>query len=256
MPAVIVAIQNGPSAPINLVGKWLTESGFEIRTIHAYAGQTLPSSVEELQSLTGSGPLAALIPLGGSMGALDDDVAPWLPAERSLIRDCVENEVPVLGICLGAQLLAVSLDGAIAKASEPEIGLESISFKTNDDPIFSALSDSTPSTIQWHQDVVSTLPRNAISIATSTNCSNQVFRVERIHYGMQFHPEADPTIVRMWERKGDEAYQRSKKRGGIVEEVLAEMPTLERFWKPVITRWAAMVSAQLETRSRQRVQHR
>ena len=256
MPAVIVAVQNGASVPINLVGKWLTEAGFEIRTIHAYAGQPLPTSVEELQSLIGAEPLAALIPLGGSMGALDDGDAPWLPAERILIRGCVAKEVPVLGICLGAQLLAVSLDGAIAKATEPEIGLHSINIKTNDDPIFGAFSNSNLPTIQWHQDVVSELPTSATSIATSAHCSNQVFRVGRIHYGVQFHPEADPTIVGMWERKGDQAYQRSKRRDGIVEEVALEMPKLERSWKPIVMKWAAMVSAQLEIRSRQREQHR
>jgi len=256
MPAVIIAIQNGASVPINLVGKWLTTAGFEIRTIHAYAGQPLPSSVEELQDLMGDDPFAALIPLGGSMGALDDEDAPWLPTERALIRDCVAKEVPVLGICLGAQLLGVSLDGEIAQAMEPEIGLHSIRFKENDDPIFGVLSDSNPPTIQWHQDVVSKLPTNAISIATSEFCSNQVFRVGGIHYGVQFHPEADPTIVRMWERKGDQAYQRSRRRGGIVDEVVREMPNLEMLWEPIITKWAAMVSAQLEIRSKQRAQHR
>ena len=254
MVPVIVAIQNGPSAPINLIGKWLTEAGFEVRTIHAYAGQPLPNSTAGLEQYVGQAPIAALIPLGGSMGALDDHDAPWLPVERALIRDAVASDLPVLGICLGAQLLAVSLDGEIGRATEPEIGLHSIAIARSEDRIFGPLSESTPKTIQWHQDVVSRLPTGATSLATSSQCANQVFRVGGIHYGLQFHPEADPTIVRMWEKKGDEAYQRSSRREGIVDEVLAEMLDLEILWKPVIQRWAKMVFAHLETRPKQRAQ--
>ena len=254
MVPVIVAIQNGPSAPINLIGKWLTEAGLEVRTIHAYAGQPLPNSIAELERYVGESPVAALIPLGGSMGALDDADAPWLPVERNLIRDAIAHDMPILGICLGAQLLAVSLDGEIGRATEPEIGIHPISIERSEDPIFASLSESTPKTIQWHQDVVSRLPSGATSLATSTQCANQVFKVGDIHYGLQFHPEADPTIVRMWEKRGDDAYQRSSKRNGIVEEVVAEMLQLEITWKPVIQRWATLIFAHLETRPRRQAQ--
>lgn len=247
MMPVIVAIQNGPSAPINLVGKWLTEAGFEIRTIHAYAKQPLPKNVAELQRYIGESRLAALIPLGGSIGALDDEEAPWLPLERGLIADAIARDLPVLGICLGAQLLAVSLDGEIDKGVKPEIGLTEIRMSSADDPIFGDLASQQLPTIQWHQDVVTRLPSEAISLASSSHCRNQIYRVGRIHYGLQFHPEADPTIVRMWEKKADEAYRRSEMRTGIADEVTAKMKELETLWKEPIMRWAAMVFDQLET---------
>ena len=248
MMPVIVAIQNGPSAPINLMGKWLTGAGFEIRTIHAYAKQPLPKNVAELQRYLGGPELAALIPLGGSIGALDDEEAPWLPIERGLIADAVSKNLPVLGICLGAQLLAVSLDGAIDKGMKPEIGLRDIHMSTAHDPIFGELASKQLPTIQWHQDVVSRLPSEAISLASSSHCQNQIYRVGRIHYGLQFHPEADPTIVRMWEKKADEAYRRSEMKSGIAEEVASKMSEMEALWKETIMRWAAMVFDQLETR--------
>lgn len=252
---VIVAIQNGPSAPINLLGKWLTEAGFEIRTIHAYAEQPLPRNVADLQRYVGNQDLAALIPLGGSIGALDDGQAPWLPIERSLIADAVSHDLPVLGICLGSQLLAVSLDGEIDKGDQPEIGLTEIEVSQGDDLIFGEFASRKVATIQWHQDVVSRLPSNATSLASSHHCSNQIYRVGKIHYGVQFHPEADPTIVKMWEKKADEAYRRSDMRTGIADEVSAKMSELESLWKAPIMRWAEMVFDQLETRPKRQGQH-
>lgn len=253
---VIVAIQNGAAGPVNLVGKWLTELGFEIRTLHAYAHQPLPQSVCELQELIGDAPLAALIPLGGSIGALDDERAPWLPIERSLIKNAVESNIPVLGICLGAQLLAVSLDGNLGKAPQPEIGIYEITLVGTEDPIFSPLEmgEAIPS-IQWHQDMVVRLPSDSVVIASSKQCSNQIYRVGNIHYGLQFHPEADPTIVRMWEKKADEAYQRSERRTGIADDVARQMDRLEEMWKPAIKRWGVMVFDQLETRPTPPAQH-
>lgn len=254
---VIIAIQNGAAGPINLVGKWLAEMGFEIRTIHAYAAQPLPATVALLRSQVGDGELAALIPLGGSIGALDDDSAPWLPRERALLSDAVTSDLPVLGICLGAQLLAISLDGSLGKASQPEIGIHQVSVADASDPIFGPLSakGAVPS-IQWHQDMVERLPSQANVIASSLHCSNQVFRVGRIHYGLQFHPEADPTIVRMWEKKGDEAYLRSERKTGIADDVAKQMDSLEETWRPVIKRWGAMVLELLETRPKPPAQRR
>ena len=243
-PPVIIAIQNAPDVPLNLVGKWLAEAGFDLRGIHAYAHQPLPTTVESLQDLIGGQRLVAIIPLGGSIGALDDESSPWLVAERALLTDAIAHDLPVLGLCLGAQLLAASVGGEVSRAPKPEIGVHKISITDAEDPIFGSLSKShdVPA-IQWHQDMVTELPSSATTIASSTLCQNQIFRIGRLHYGLQFHPEADPTIIKMWERKADEAYLRSERRVAIAEEVATEMETLESIWKPAIKRWGAMVLA-------------
>jgi GMP synthase (glutamine-hydrolysing) len=246
---IIIAIQNGAAGPINLVGKWLTESGFEIRTIHAYNGQPLPRSLLDLEKEIAPRKIAGLIPLGGSIGAYDDEKAKWLPGEKELIRNCVKEGFPVLGICLGAQLLAASLDGEVGKSKEPEIGLHHLTITDSTDLIFGALgSNKEVMAIQWHQDMVTKLPSCSTSIASSELCANQIYRVADLHYGVQFHPEADPTIVGMWEKKRDEAYQRSEQRTGISAEIAGKQANLEEIWKPAIKRWGEMAQRQLSTR--------
>ena len=83
------------------------EIGFNVEIIRAYDGEPMPSEL--------SSHISAVIPLGGAMGALDDNLAPWLPAERALIKKLVADEIPVLGICLGAQLLGAALGGEIGR---------------------------------------------------------------------------------------------------------------------------------------------
>ena len=245
---LIVVIQNAPDVPLNLVGKWLAESGFDLRTIHAYARQPLPSDLDSLQGWVGDTEILAIIALGGSIGALDDEESPWLVVERALLKDAIDNQLPVLGLCLGAQLLAASKGGEIGRAPRPEIGLHQITISDTTDPIFGKLSNEEPlPTIQWHQDIVATLPPSATTIASSALCRNQIFRIGELQYGLQFHPEADQTIVGMWEKKGDEAYQRSEKRIGIANEVAGQMTRLEAIWKPAIKRWGELVLARVST---------
>ena len=252
---LIVVIQNAPDVPLNLVGKWLAELGFDLRTIHAYAHQPLPSDLDSLQRWIGDAEVLAIIALGGSIGALDDELSPWLVAERALLKDAIDHQLPVLGLCLGAQLLAASNGGAIGRAPRPEIGLHPVTISDTTDPIFGALSNDEPlPTIQWHQDIVATLPPSATAIASSALCRNQIFRIGELQYGLQFHPEADQTIVGMWEKKADEAYQRSEKRSGIADEVASHMERLEDTWRPVIKRWGAMVLDLLATRPTQPTQ--
>jgi GMP synthase-like glutamine amidotransferase len=86
---VVLAIQNDPTDPPLLVGEWLEEDGIRVVVVQACFGETVPSSVPD--------GVHGILPLGGAMGAYDDRIAPWLPAERSLLADAVGTGVPVLG---------------------------------------------------------------------------------------------------------------------------------------------------------------
>ena len=139
--------------------------------------------------------------------------------------------------------------------------LEYKTFNDSDDEVFGSMASHQSSpTIQWHQDEVKKLPYGAVSIASSRNCRNQIYRIGKLQYGLQFHPEADSTIVRMWEKHGDDAYRRSGRSiegvGEIEREVAAAMPQLKSIWSVAIKRWAELAMQRLETRLEQPIQHR
>ena len=95
---VVLAIQNDQTDPPLLVGQWLAESGISVQVIEACFGEQVPAAVPP--------GVHGVLALGGVMGAGDDGVAPWLVAERALLADATDRGIPVLGLCLGAQLLA------------------------------------------------------------------------------------------------------------------------------------------------------
>lgn len=204
----ILAIQNGKQDPPHLVGQWLKEIGFEIQVITAFSGAEVPDVVP-----TG---ICAVIPMGGSMSATDDEVAPWLPAERSLLADAVNRNIPIFAICLGAQLLAAATDGEVARADTGEIGLHSITFNeiAKNDPVFESVTKLFPIPVtQWHEDLVSKLPSSATVLASSELCPNQVYRIGDNIYAVQFHPEVDGDLVQEWEVHADNAFKSSGRSG-------------------------------------------
>lgn len=187
MPRVLV-VQNDPTDPIARLGDWLVEAGLELQVVD---GTSLPSGLDGV---------AGLIALGGSMGAQDDSVAPWLPRVRELLRAAVRAELPTLGVCLGAQLLAVAHGGRVeANPEGPEIGAQLIAKRSAaaTDLLFGPLP-ITPDVIQWHYDAITSLPAGAIQLASSPVCANQAFRLGRLAWGVQFHIETTPEIVRSW----------------------------------------------------------
>ena len=228
----ILAIQNDETDPPHLVGRWLIELGFEIKILRAYAGESVPTTVPEN--------IAGVIPLGGHMGALDDDVAPWLPNERALLADAIARDIPVFAICLGTQLLAAAIGGKVTRAKIVEIGAKEIfpSAAAATDSIFNFVGP-LPVT-QWHEDEVSILPPGAITLASSPACENQIYRVGENSYGVQFHPEADLAIVAKWEEHADHAFQTSGVTSAL-PEYQAKVDEITSTWRPFIQAWGMKV---------------
>ncbi len=132
--------------------------------------------------------VAGLVVMGGPMGALDDDAYPHLLAERELLSSCVEREVPVVAVCLGAQLLAAALGAKVFRGAEPEAGLGVVTL-TNEgrrDPVFGPAGRTLP-VFHWHGDTFD-LPPGASLLASSDAYAHQAFRVGNA-YAMQFHGE-------------------------------------------------------------------
>jgi GMP synthase-like glutamine amidotransferase len=139
--------------------------------------------------------LDGLIVLGGPGASADDDSVAQLVEERTLIADAVRADLPVLGICLGAQLLAVALGGAVMAAPAPEIGMRTVRLTDAGaaDPVLGPLG-SPLSVLQWHHETFS-LPPGGVGLASSDACTNQAFRWADRVYGLQFHVEIDPALA-------------------------------------------------------------
>jgi GMP synthase (glutamine-hydrolysing) len=236
---VVLAIQNDPTDPPLLVGEWLEEDGIRVDVIQACFGEPVPSTVPA--------GVHGLLPLGGSMGAGDDDVAPWLADERALLADAVGKGIPVLGLCLGAQLLAAATGGRVELGPTQEIGLVYVQ-RTVDgltDPVISQAVPSIGADIpaaQWHQDHVTELPDGAVLLLTNDACRVQAFRLGDTAYGLQLHAELDATSFRSWADYVDEALERS----GVdplvaADEVDAAEADLIAAWRPMTRAWGDLV---------------
>lgn len=235
---VVLAVQNDPTDPPLLVGEWLAEAGIDVRVVRAVDGEPVPERVPE--------GVHGVLPLGGAMGALDDHVAPWLPAERALLADAVARGIPVLGLCLGGQLLAAALGGRVDRAPACEIGLSFVE-RTPDgdaDPVMAALPAPRVPATQWHQDHVATLPEGASVLLANEVCV-QGYRVGASAYGLQLHPEVDGELFAWWAGAADPADE-ALVRSGIdlgqaAAGVRAAQEDLVAAWRPVTLAWARLV---------------
>jgi GMP synthase-like glutamine amidotransferase len=143
----------------------------------------------------------AVVLLGGGFLPDDDERAPWLPAERELTRRAVADGVPLLGICLGAQLLAAVAGGVVrGDYGRPERGSCSVSLlrEAETDLLFAGLPEKFR-VIQNHRDQITELPPGAIRIAESEACPVQAFRIGERAWGVQFHPEVGADRLENWD---------------------------------------------------------
>jgi GMP synthase-like glutamine amidotransferase len=132
--------------------------------------------------------IAGLVVMGGPMGALDDSAHPHLAAERALLKACVERDIPVLAVCLGAQLLAAALGARVFTGAVPEIGLGTVGLTAQGrrDAVFGPVGHVLP-VLHWHNDTFE-LPTGATLLASSELYANQAYRIGSA-YALQFHVE-------------------------------------------------------------------
>jgi GMP synthase (glutamine-hydrolysing) len=143
----------------------------------------------------------AVVLLGGGILPDDDRRAPWLPAERALARRAVEGGVPLLGVCLGAQVLAAATGGTVRGSyGRPERGSCAVTLRAEAaaDPLFAGLPDEFR-VIQNHRDQITGLPPGAVLLAESAACPVQAFRMGERAWGVQFHPEAGADRLDRWD---------------------------------------------------------
>lgn len=192
----ILMLQHAAHDGPQLLGEWLTEAGADLEVLRLDEGRPVPESLDGVD---------AVICLGGPMSAWDDRAAPWLPATRALLAAAVQAGTPTLGICLGAQLLALATGGTVEPGAEgPETGayLTAKRDAAEQDPLFGQMP-ITPDVMQSHGDVITELPPGAVLLMAGTGYPHQAFRVGAAAWGIQFHIEATACTVRSWAAQKD-----------------------------------------------------
>lgn len=164
-----------------IIVPWLSGKGFEIGHTGFFDDPTLPPVAD----------IDLLVIMGGPMGANDEAHYAWLQAEKRFIADCIAAGKAVLGICLGAQLIASALGARVYRNTQPEIGWFPIQASTD------AAEQPLPQTLEafhWHSDTFD-LPVGAELLACSAACRHQAFRIGANVLGLQCHLESTPETV-------------------------------------------------------------
>ena len=237
----LLVVEHEAQCPPGWMGEWLAEAGLAIVVRRPYAGDSLP---EDLAGHVG------LLVLGGEMGAYDDADHPWLTDVKALCRSAVADGTPLLGICLGHQLLAVALGGQIATGPHgQQIGVLDVGWTPEAyvDPLLAPVAalDDVPA-VQWNNDVVTRLPEGAVVLARTPRGELQAARFGSAAWGVQWHPEAGVDIIRPWAvHDRDDAVERGVDVDAYVEDVAAAGERLRRTWRVLADGFAAVCRARV-----------
>ncbi len=169
---------------------FLKEDGVDWDAVELDGGEPIPS-------LAG---YDALWVMGGPMDVWEEERYPWLVDEKAVIREAVsERGMPFLGICLGHQLLADALGGAVAPMAQPEVGILDVELTPagRSDPLLAGLPQGFKC-LQWHDAEVVEPPPDATVLAGSSRCAVQALRVGENAYGLQYHVELTASTVSEW----------------------------------------------------------
>lgn len=176
---------------------WLRQHSIEYRVVNAGAGESFPDSIA---------PYAAMAVMGGGMSANDN-----LPSNHQaieLIKQAVAADVPVIGHCLGGQLMTRALGGTVRVADVPEIGWQPIRYADHELTRKWFGAAPTDTVIQWHYDTFS-VPLGATLLASSPACATQAWAY-KTHLAMQFHIEIDETKIDSWVAEDDEKWAQAR----------------------------------------------
>jgi GMP synthase (glutamine-hydrolysing) len=179
----VLVFEHQPDAPAGLVGEWLSDRAIPCRTVRQEDPTPDPTAA------------GALVSLGSSHSAYASAPA-WIPRHVELLRDALTAGTPVLGICFGAQALAVAAGGTVARAQRPEVGWVA---PVSEQPVLGG------PWLAWHFDAIAA-PADAVELAWSADAL-QAYAVGA-SLGLQFHPEVTPEIWEDWASREPEVHRR------------------------------------------------
>lgn len=184
----VIVIMHTESEGPGTIRDFLESIKAHIHIALLYRGDQLPTVVHEFD---------AVIVMGGPMNVYQEDKYPFLREETAFLRQAIENNIPVLGICLGAQMIAKACGARVKTAPVEEIGWSEVKLTEEGrcDLLFQGFPESLQ-VLQWHEDTFD-LPYNALLLATSKGCPHQAFRYKNA-YGLQFHVEVTRDMLSEW----------------------------------------------------------
>jgi len=185
----LLVLQHVASEPMGVLDPLLRASGLRIRYVNFARHANTQVNVDKYDGL---------VVLGGPMNVDQYSRYPHLLHEIEIIKQALTREIPVLGICLGAQLLAAALGASVHPNAVREIGWYplSLSAAAANDPLFSHL-DQEAEVFQWHAYTF-TEPNGTVHLASTASCANQAFCYKGFAYGLQFHLEVDASLIERW----------------------------------------------------------
>jgi len=232
VPEVIVLQHVAPETP-GAIGDALQSAGASLRFVRTYAGDPVPRDL---------GGAAGLLVMGGPMGVYEADRYPHLSDEMQLIEAALAHQIPVLGVCLGSQLVAATLGAPVRPSGRKEIGWHGIRLNeaARTDPLFTGV-ESRFVAFHWHGDIFD-LPKGAVSLASSAVTEHQAFRFGDRTWGLLFHMEVNETMVRAMVDTFAQELQDAKLDGAaIVRDAPRYLPGLGAIGGKVWRRWAERV---------------
>lgn len=213
------------------IGEWAAGRGANVEIIDWSSGRSTARDQQETD---------LLVVMGGPMNVDETDRLPWLIDERAAIRDHISAGVPTIGICLGAQLIARTYDAAVRPNAHREIGWFPIRLHAS--ARRQPLLEGWPTeftTLHWHGDTFD-IPAGALPIGASDACANQGFIIGDRVVGLQFHPEATPSLVEGFiERAGSSADERWVQSAAEIRSGLRHAPAMYPHLFALLNRLAA-----------------
>ena len=233
----LLAVQNDPTDPPALLGQWWEEAGVEVVVVRADAGEAVPTALP--------GGIDGLVVLGGEMAAWEDHRAPWLPELRALVASAVASGAPVLGVCLGGQVVTLACGGVVDRAPVAEVGVYELDLlpAAADDLLFSVLPHSVP-VAEYHGDAMLEAPAGAVLLASTRDCPIQGYRLGDRAWVLQFHPEVDAEIVGSWFADDPEPVEKCGRTTAVVlDEMVERSQEMRNAWRPFAHAFADVVRA-------------
>ena len=232
-PKHVLVLQHHDCEGLGIIADALRHASVTPLYIRSFEGQSVPKELADA---------AGLIVMGGPQSVYEQDEFPFLRDEIALIESALNQEKPVLGICLGSQLLAVTLGAKVYRGRTREIGWNRVTLTefARNDSLFAGVQESfTP--FHWHGDI-SDLPHGSTLLVSSPLTANQAFRHGRNTYGLLFHMEMTfPQVRTMVEAFADDLHAAGLNGSAIKLNAHTHLTALQQIGHAVFTRWTALL---------------